>query len=50
MPAAALFDNPADLVVNAVGTAGQVGILDHVTSIGVSGWVNIERRAAPTNI
>jgi hypothetical protein len=50
MPAAALFDNPADLVVNAVGTAGQVGILDHVVSTGVSGWVNIERRSAPTNL
>ena len=50
MPAAALFDNPADLVVNVAGTAGQVGILDHVTSTAVSGWVNISRRSAPTNI
>jgi len=50
MPAAALFDNPADLVVNAAGTAGQLGILDHIASTAVSGWVNLSRRSAPTNI
>lgn len=50
MPAAALFDNPADLVISAAGTAGSVGTLDHVVSTGVSGWVNIDRRALPTNL
>ena len=50
MPAAALFDNPADVVVSAVGDAGGIGILDHVTSTAVSGWINTNRRAIPTNI
>lgn len=49
MPAADLTDNPASLVVSAAGTAGAVGTLDHVTSTGVSGWVNIDRRAVPVN-
>jgi len=49
MPAADLTDNPASLVENTAGTAGAVGTLDHVVSTGVSGWVNIDRRAIPVN-
>lgn len=49
MPAANLFDNPADLVVNAAGTAGGIGVLDHVSSTGVNGWLDISRRSLPIN-
>lgn len=49
-PAAALTDNPADLAVSTVGSAGAVGTLDQVTSTGVDGYLNIERRAAPENL
>lgn len=49
MPAAALFDNPADLVVNTAGTAGGVGVLDHVSSTAVNGWLDIGRRSLPIN-
>ena len=43
--AAALFDNPADLVIAVAGTAGTVGVLDQVTVEATSGWLDISRRA-----
>ena len=49
MPAAALFDNPADLDDAAVGAAGGVGVLDQVTVTAVDGWLDISRRVAATN-
>jgi hypothetical protein len=49
MPAAGLTDNPADLDASTTGSAGVAGTLDHVTSTAVSGWLNINRRTAPTN-
>ena len=49
MLAAALTDNPADLGLAAVGTAGTVGCLDHVASTAVNGWINTDRRALPEN-
>lgn len=50
MPAAALTDNPADLNVAVVGSAGTAGTLDHVASTAVNGWLNINRRAAAENL
>lgn len=50
MPAAALTDNPADLAVSAVGSAGAVGVLDQVTSTTVDGYLDISRRNAPENL
>ena len=49
MPAAALFDNPADLDDATAGAAGGVGVLDQVTVTAVSGWLDISRRVAATN-
>lgn len=50
MAAAALFDNPADIVLAVAGTAGTIGTLDHVASTGVSGWLDISRRSAAENL
>ena len=49
MPAAALFDNPADLDDATAGAAGGVGVLDQVTVTAISGWLDISNRVAPTN-
>lgn len=49
-PAAALTDNPADLLASAAGSAGVVGCLDQVSSTAVNGWLNIERRASAENL
>jgi hypothetical protein len=49
MPAAALFDNPADLDDAVAGAAGGVGVLDQVTVTATSGWLDISRRVAATN-
>lgn len=49
-PAAALTDNPADLAVATAGSAGDVGVLDQVSSTGVSGYLNIDRRNTPENL
>lgn len=49
MPAAALFDNPADIVVNAVGAAGGIGTFYKVITTAVDGWVNTDHRALVLN-
>ncbi len=43
------FDNPADLNIQAAGDGGAIGVLDHVTSTAVSGWINISNRTDPTH-
>ena len=49
MPIADAFDDPSELVTSAAGDGGGVGVLDQVTSEAVSGWLDISRRASPTN-
>jgi hypothetical protein len=49
MPAANLFDNPADLGLAAVGTAGTVGVLWLCTNDAVDGWLNTDARSAVEN-
>lgn len=50
MPAAALTDNPTDMAVSTTGSAGAIGTIDQVCSTGVSGYVNIDRRAPAENL
>ena len=41
----ALSDNPADFDLLDFGSAGPAGMLDQVSEEGISGWLNIDRRA-----
>ena len=43
-------DDPSTMTVHAVGDSGVVGVLDQVTVTAVSGWIDISRRAVPTNL
>ena len=45
----AASDNPADITASAATNPSAMGILDHVTVTGTSGWVHTGFRAAPTN-
>ena len=47
--AATLFDNPADIGIAAVGTAGTIGVLWVCTTDAVDGWLNTDFRAAIVN-
>lgn len=46
---AALFDNPADLNVQAAGDPGAIGYLYQIGTTGTDGWINTDHRMAPTN-
>lgn len=50
MAAGTLTDNPSDLAAAAAGSAGTCGTLDQVVSTAVSGYLNIDRRAAAENL
>ncbi len=43
-------DDPSTMTVHAAGDSGVVGILDQVTVETTSGWIDISRRAIPTNL
>jgi hypothetical protein len=47
--AATLFDNPADLGLATVGTAGAMGRLWFCTANAVSGWLDTDSRSAIVN-
>ena len=42
-------DNPADITATATGNPSAMGLLDHVTVTGTSGWIHTGFRSAPTN-
>lgn len=46
---ATLFDNPADMRIQAAGDPGAVGYLYLVGTTVVDGWLNTDHRQAPTN-
>jgi len=48
--AAALFDNPADIVVSVAGTTSAIGQLTVVDDTAVSGWVDTTRRITDENL
>ena len=50
MPAAALFDNPGDLLVSATGAAAVAGQLKTVDATALTGYLNTNVRIADENL
>lgn len=48
--AAALFDNPADIVVSVAGTTAAIGELKIVDTADGTGWIDTTRRITSENL
>lgn len=45
----AASDNPADIINQAAGTPGALGMCIHIDVTGASGWLDLGQRAAQAN-